>query len=96
MSQVEQAGYDAVETQGSIEIRDYAPMTVAEVSVSGDREKAINDGFRKIADYIFGNNVASQKVAMTAPVIQQPSLAMKSSGSKITCVVPSRYGVLSW
>jgi hypothetical protein len=22
--------------------------------------------------------------------------AMKSSGSKITCVVPSRYGVVSW
>ncbi|QUG61547.1 hypothetical protein D2J89_26080 (plasmid) [Escherichia coli] len=24
------------------------------------------------------------------------SLAMKSNGSKMTCVVPSRYGVLSW
>jgi hypothetical protein len=73
VSNVEQAKYDVVETHGSIEIRDYAPMIVAEVSVPGDRETAISDGFRMIADYIFGNNISSQKVAMTAPVIQQPS-----------------------
>jgi DNA gyrase inhibitor GyrI len=73
MSNVEQAKYDISETHGAIEIRDYAPMIVAEVSVSGDRKKAIGDGFRLIADYIFGNNISSQKVAMTAPVIQQPS-----------------------
>ena len=73
MSNVEQARYDVFETHGAIEIRDYAPMIVAEVSVTGDREKAISDGFRLIADYIFGNNISSQEVAMTAPVIQQPS-----------------------
>lgn len=73
VSNVEQAKYDVVETHGSIEIRDYAPMIVAEVSVTGDREKAISDGFRMIADYIFGNNISSQEVAMTAPVIQQAS-----------------------
>ena len=73
VSNVEQARYDIVESHGEIEIRDYAPMIVAEVSVPGDRETAISDGFRIIADYIFGNNISSQKVAMTAPVIQQPS-----------------------
>jgi len=73
VSNVEQAKYDVVETHGSIEIRDYAPMIVAEVNVPGEREEAISDGFRMIADYIFGNNVSSQEVAMTAPVIQQAS-----------------------
>jgi hypothetical protein len=73
MSNVEQARYDVVEKHEAIEVRDYAPMIVAEVSVPGDREKAISEGFRLIADYIFGNNISSQKVAMTAPVIQQPS-----------------------
>lgn len=73
MSNVEQAKYDVIETHGAIELRDYAPMIVAEVSVPGDREKAIGDGFRLIADYIFGNNISSRKVSMTAPVIQQPS-----------------------
>jgi hypothetical protein len=81
MSHVEQASYDVVEKHGAIEVRDYAPMIVAEVSVSGDREKAISDGFRLIADYIFGNNISSQKVAMTAPVTQQP-------GEKIAMTAP--------
>jgi hypothetical protein len=73
VSNVEQARYDVVESHGNIEIRDYAPMIVAEVSVPGDRETAISAGFRKIAEYIFGNNVSSRKVAMTAPVTQKPS-----------------------
>ncbi|TVQ82252.1 MAG: heme-binding protein [Micavibrio sp.] len=71
VSKVEQAKYIVIEKHGGIEIRDYATMIVAETSVSGDREMAINKGFRAIADYIFGNNVSAQKVAMTAPVTQQ-------------------------
>ena len=59
VSNVEQAKYDVVESHGAIEIRDYPPMIVAEVSVPGDREEAVNDGFRLIADYIFGNNILS-------------------------------------
>jgi DNA gyrase inhibitor GyrI len=72
VSNVEQARYDIVESHGKIEIRDYEPMIVAEVSVPGDRKTAISDGFRKIADFIFGNNVSSRKVEMTAPVTQKP------------------------
>lgn len=73
VSHVEQAKYTVVESYNDIELRDYAPMIVAEAEVSGERAKAINQGFRIIADYIFGNNAAAQKVAMTAPVTQQPS-----------------------
>ncbi len=71
VSNVEQAKYTVVEKHGNIEIRDYAPMIVAEVQVSGERQPAIKQGFRIIADYIFGNNIPNQKVAMTAPVTQQ-------------------------
>jgi effector-binding domain-containing protein len=72
MSQVEQPKYTVLESQGEIEIRQYAPMIVAEVEVRGERMKALNQGFRLIADYIFGNNLSSKKVAMTAPVTQEP------------------------
>ena len=80
VSNVEQPKYKVIERDGDIEIRDYASMIIAEVDVSGERDKAINEGFRMIADYIFGNNISSQKVAMTAPVTQQASekIAMTS------------------
>lgn len=73
VSNVEQAKYDVVESHGAIEIRDYAPMIVAETEVKGERGSAINQGFRIIADYIFGNNISAQKVEMTTPVTQQAS-----------------------
>ena len=70
VSKVELPKYQLVDRSGNIEIRDYAPMIVAETQVSGDRRDAIRKGFRIIADYIFGNNTAAQKVPMTAPVTQ--------------------------
>jgi hypothetical protein len=71
VSNVEHPKYKVFERTGSIEIRDYAPMIVAEVEVKGERREAISKGFRVIADYIFGNNTRAQKV--TAPVTQQGS-----------------------
>ena len=71
VSNVEQPKYQVVERSGNIEIRDYAPMIVAEVDLPGERLDALGKGFGLLADYIFGNNSAAQKVPMTAPVTQQ-------------------------
>ena len=71
VSNVEQAKYTVVESAGNFEIRDYEPMIVAETDVTGTRQSAIREGFRIIADYIFGNNLASRKIAMTDLVTQQ-------------------------
>jgi len=81
MSQVEQPKYKVLESQGEIEIREYAPMIVAEVEVRGERMKALNQGFRLVADYIFGNNLSSKNVAMTVPVTQE-------AGEKIAMTAP--------
>ncbi len=81
MSQVEQPTYILLESAGEIEVRQYGPMIVAEVEVRGERLKALNQGFRLIADYIFGNNLSSQKVSMTAPVTQV-------AGEKIAMTAP--------
>ena len=81
MSNVEQPKYKLVEADKNIEIRDYGPTIVAEVEASGERAKAISEGFRLIADYIFGNNSSKQNVPMTAPVTQQ-------SGGKIAMTAP--------
>src|SRR3954452_3670715 len=71
MSNVEQPKYTVAESHGDIEIRHYAPMIVAETEMAGTREVAIREGFRTIADYIFGNNTVSREIEMTAPVQQQ-------------------------
>ncbi len=81
MSRTEQARYTIIEKHDNIELREYAPMIVAETETFGERKEAINKGFRIIADYIFGNNHGSQKVAMTAPVIQE-------QGQKIAMTAP--------
>lgn len=58
---------------GAIEVREYAPVIVAEVEVSGSREDAGSRGFRPLADYIFGNNAPRQSIEMTAPVTSTSS-----------------------
>jgi effector-binding domain-containing protein len=82
MSAVEKPKYTIVERIEEVEIRDYPPMIVAEVEVSGERKVAINQGFRRIANYIFGDNSPTQKIEMTAPVTQQ------ASGEKIAMTAP--------
>lgn len=81
MSDVEQAKYTVVRSDDAVELRDYAPSIVAETTVTGQREEAIQTGFRTLADYIFGNNSSGTKLAMTAPVTQQ-------SGEKIAMTAP--------
>lgn len=55
------------------EVRRYAPYLMAEVTVEGeDMRDALSQGFRAIAGFIFGKNLApsgggSEKVAMTSP-----------------------------
>ncbi|WP_156842532.1 SOUL family heme-binding protein [Novosphingobium aquimarinum] len=72
-SDVETPDYTLISKSGKIEVRRYPAMIVAETTVVGSREEAIKRGFRIIADYIFGNNLSDDKVAMTAPVMQQSS-----------------------
>lgn len=67
-SKVEEPAYKVVKKQGNIEHRRYPASLVAETVVKGERKQALNDGFRIIADFIFGNNKAKQEIAMTAPV----------------------------
>ncbi len=93
MRNVNEPAYKLISKQGNIERRDYAPMLIAEVTESGNRDTAINQGFRQLANYIFGNNreinsQQSKKIAMTAPVIQTPD---KNNNWHIRFVMPKNY-----
>lgn len=81
MSNVEQPKYQIISSDGPIQLRTYNPLIVAEVKMQGERQQAIYAGFRLLADYIFGNNKANNKIAMTEPVTQQ-------EGQKIAMTAP--------
>eukprot|EP00882_Tetradesmus_deserticola_P003204 GHRQ01003397.1.p1 GENE.GHRQ01003397.1~~GHRQ01003397.1.p1 ORF type:complete len:250 (+),score=104.41 GHRQ01003397.1:109-858(+) len=77
------------------ELRQYAPMLIAEVAVSGTMRQASSSGFRKIANFIFGNNKAagqgSEKIAMTSPVrmeIEGSSNKQQGSSEAIAMTSP--------
>jgi hypothetical protein len=67
---IEEPDYLVTRTLGDIEIRQYAPYTVAEVLVEGPAEEAGNRAFSILAAYIFGKNKGQKTLAMTAPVTQ--------------------------
>ncbi|MFT5420559.1 MAG: effector-binding domain-containing protein [Candidatus Endobugula sp.] len=85
MSNVEQPKYQLISTQQNIEVREYEPMIIAEVQVNGKREEAISQGFRLLADYIFGNNQAQEKISLSTSVPQQ---ANQKSNQKIAMTAP--------
>lgn len=97
----EEPSYRVLEQFEPFEIRQYAPLIVAQVEVSGDLSEASSAGFRLIADYIFGNNIsvqkgspsmaepAPEKIAMTVPVIAE---SKKDQASWIIqFVMPKQY-----
>ena len=103
MSNVEKPNYQVIDKSNNIEIRQYQPSLIAEVEISGNRKDAISNGFRLLADFIFGNNklqnltISKQdkkdnhKIAMTAPVEQQAS----GTNWKVNFIMPAGYDLNS-
>lgn len=99
---IEEPKYEVISTNDIYEVRRYEPIIIAKTTVEGTREEATNEGFRRIADYIFGNNTVSEPIAMTTPVTSQKSeiIAMttpvtsledESGNHTITFGMPSKY-----
>jgi len=69
----EQQEYRVMKVRGVVELREYAPWVVADVVASGSAEQAGSAAFRPLFEYISGANHGAEPLAMTAPVIQQPT-----------------------
>lgn len=67
---IEEPTYTVERQFEAIEVRTYAPYTVAEVIVDANADDAGNLAFPILAGYIFGKNKGERKLAMTAPVTQ--------------------------
>ena len=99
---IEKAKYAVLEKEDGFEIRKYDPQIVAETFVDGDLEEAGKEGFRRLYDYISGENTKKQSISMTAPVSQETSSkknAMtapvkqekKDNRWRITFLMPAEY-----
>lgn len=99
---LEKPEYRIIEKDGKFEVRQYDSYIVAETFIEGDFKRASNDGFRRLAGYIFGKNRKKSKIAMTAPVIikkKSEKIAMtspvtlekKESKWRVTFMMPSKY-----
>ena len=89
----EQQDYVVVETRNGVERRHYPPCVVAEVRIDAPADKAGNIAFRPLVNYISGANRSTRKLAMTAPVLQEPA------GHKLAMTAPvlqERAGEGSW
>ena len=100
LAATEEPKYSVLLKEDAFELRQYAPQLVAETAVNGDMDAASSQGFRAIADFIFGNNKAPgqnapAKIAMTAPVTVQPraneSSLREAKDWRIQFVMPSEY-----
>ncbi len=79
---IEKARYEVIEKGGKFEIRQYSPQIVAETMVESDFDDAGNIAFRKLFDYISGENRKKESIAMTSPVNQ------KADSEKIAMTAP--------
>lgn len=82
-SAYESPEHTVVASREGYEIRDYAPLLVVETAVDGSFESGRNAAFRRLFDYISGGNAGERKIAMTVPVIQQPS-----RGARVAMTAP--------
>lgn len=78
-SSYEQLNYDLVEQIGPVEVRRYDSRLVAEIQNAKDD----NDAFMSLFRYISGQNIASEKLAMTVPVE-----VSGTAGAKIPMTTP--------
>lgn len=91
-SGTEEPSYRLLAMEGGVEIREYGPRVVAETLVEGDADDVRNEGFRRLAGYIFGDNRAKAKIAMTAPVAQalasEKPASEKPASDKLAMTAP--------
>ncbi len=71
-SGTEEPRFDLLGTEAGLEIRRYAPRLAAETVVAAEEAAARNEGFSRLARYIFGGNHGGERIAMTAPGAQEP------------------------
>lgn len=87
---IEEPRYSVLVSEPPFELRRYPAFVVAQTQLDGDFDAASRSGFRRIAAYIFGDNIQAgagtqRKISMTAPVTVTP----EDQGWRMHFVMPS-------
>ncbi|CAB4753985.1 MAG: hypothetical protein F2704_04970 [Actinobacteria bacterium] len=86
----ERQEFKVLRTYEDFELREYLPCVIAEVKVSAQYSNATSSAFSSLFNYISKGNMASQKIAMTAPVITaQKTDKSESATWFVSFVMPS-------
>lgn len=73
--------YEVLAKLGPLEIRRYEPMVLAQTEVEGGFDEALDEGFSRLAAFIYGDNsranqpYENERLSMTAPVTAGESQA---------------------
>jgi hypothetical protein len=99
----EEPAHVVVAEYADFELRRYEPYVVVEAPMAADDSRSRNAAFRRLFDYISGDNAGSAEVAMTVPVTsgRGEKVAMTTpvtsgageSGYVMRFMVPARYGL---
>lgn len=98
----ENPAYKTTFEQDNFEIREYEPVLIARTQVQGNYKAAGDAAFKRLADYLFGNNTTQTKMDMTEPVMQEQKgekMAMTApvmqqqtgEGWEMQFVIPSKF-----
>ena len=82
----EEPDYSLLQQEDRFEVRDYETLVVAETLVDASFEDAGGIAFKRLFDYISGDNEAASSISMTAPVMALDE--NRSSGEKISMTAP--------
>ena len=83
---IEEPSFEAAGQVGDVELRDYAPSIQARTSMAEDG--GTSSPFRRLANFIFGENSLDAEIAMTAPVETR-----EDADGYMAFTMPSEYGL---
>ena len=83
--------YSVLAAHNGFELRSYADCVLVQVVQRGDFMTAGNRGFSPLFGFISGNNANRQKIAMTAPVIQEK---LSENEHVVSFVMPADFSAI--
>ena len=88
---LEQPKYKVLRKENNLEIRFYDTILTSSVKVSGNQYNALRKGFRPLVRYIGAKERVSEKISMTAPVIQTTN--DETEDWTVSFAMPSKYNI---